>query len=226
MVFMKKARFMRRKKFSSKTRFTNALSAPYVRQPELKNVDTSINGEINSSSTVVALNTLAQGTGGYERIGRSIALKSAEVKFYLANNGNLAVGDGIRAALVYDRQPDGVAAVWSDVFSDVNAAGTIASQSWAFPNPANKDRFKILSDFHLAPSPIPTASVPSTLQDQTSSYLTVRYVPLKGLETRYQLSGNVPNSGQLLFMYKGILAATTTAFAYMTGSVRVSYTDV
>jgi len=225
---MMKKRFAARKKFVRKSRYASALTSPYVRGPELKNVDiVSSVVPISTSGSVVNLNSIAPGSEVYQRVGRQVSLRGLEFKAYFQLTGQVGTNDFIRAALIYDRQPDGATIVFDDVFTSLTNVGVSNVESAAFPNVGNNERFKVLKDWNLPLVMVSSAtlSVPLAAMDQNLPLFMHKYLSLRGLETRFAQGSTTPQSGGLFLVTKGSFAVGTQPYNLIFTS-RVTYTDV
>lgn len=225
---MKKSRFIRRKKFSRKTRYESAITAPYARYPELKQVDAASTAvQITSATTPILLNSIAVGTDGHQRIGRSVSLKGVQIKTYIGHTGTVADIEALRFAVVYDRSPNAGTPTFADIFTNVTNVAAVTSDSFAFPNQGNKERFKILADWNLPMTFVASATIPApkACMDPNLPLFINRYISLKGLETKFALASSVPQTGGVYLVMQGIYAGAANPFFAIT-SARLTYTDV
>jgi len=110
---------------------------------ELKAIDTALSSTaINTTEIITCINPCAQGSDIGQRVGREIIMKSVQLSgvFY---PGGASVGDVITWSLVYDRQTNAAAPVWTDVY-------TQDSTNPLFRNLNNRKRFKVLGSGMLA----------------------------------------------------------------------------
>ncbi len=126
-----------------------ARQARYIRPaalvPELKSIDVKSEAAFSQGSPVIlCLNAIGAGTDINQRVGRKVKLNSLQSTLSLQSNID-GGGGKCRAALVYDRQPNGSPPVYTDIFSN-EAAG---SDAWTGINLKNRDRFKILRDYKM-----------------------------------------------------------------------------
>lgn len=114
-----------------------------VISPELKVVETgTAQYACDTTGSVTCLNLLATGTDFNTRIGRKVALKSVQVRGTVYPVDSATQSGSARVMIVYDDNPNGgsIAAI-SDILQ--------ASEGDAFMNLNNRDRFKVIADFHL-----------------------------------------------------------------------------
>lgn len=111
-----------------------------IANQEYKIIDVSNTTLVTGATgTVVPLNSIAAGDDITQRNGRKINMTSSMLRFHLfLADGVPAAPMSMRLALVYDRQPNGAAPVWTDVFQTAVAASD--------RNVNNRDRFKIVYD--------------------------------------------------------------------------------
>ncbi len=121
---------------------------------EVKYIDTTqSNDTLSSTGTVTPLNACVQGTDSINRLGRKIVCNSVSVRGVVANsatdlnNGTSFpyIGDVVKVAIVLDKQVNGAAPVFGDVFN-INAG---SMSPFANQNISNVDRFHILWEKNL-----------------------------------------------------------------------------
>lgn len=226
MVYMRKKKSLNRRKYAASKWAVGPTLQQRVRGPEVKTVDVSAAVvQVSTSTTAVLLNSLVVGAEVYQRLGRAISMKSIEIKNYIFPSGNTATNDALRFCVVYDRNPDGAYPTFSEVFTSINAAGSVTTDAFCFPNPTNVDRFKILKDWHIPI--IPSAAVaPSALaqQDPNLPMWMHHYVNLGGLESRYGNGATHPTSGGLYLFIQGVVAPAS-AGCNCVYQARLRYTD-
>lgn len=118
---------------------------------EKKEILTSLNTNANATATfVILVNGTAQGVAYNQRVGLEATHAYIEVSIGIINNPNFATnttgpygGDFGFWALVLDRQPNGAAPIYTDIFD--NSAGTAAAGTDFRITTTNQDRFKIIS---------------------------------------------------------------------------------
>lgn len=116
---------------------------------ELKFFDTSINTSIDSTGEVLAggqINLVPQGTTESTRIGRKINIRAVDIKGYVAGNGITTTAEIMQICLILDKQCNGAAAGYTDVFTtnDINS----------FRNMAYSERFQVLKTWRMAINPM------------------------------------------------------------------------
>lgn len=189
--------------------------------PEVKFIDTSVNVNPNATGTVLLLNACVEGSDYNNRIGRKIELTSVEYSLVFAGGtGDLGTGatypeniDVGMFSLVYDKQSNGAAPAWSDVYT---VSGSVISP-FSHRNVNNLDRFVVLATDRL------TISVAGPNSAMCNRYIRTKH------DVRFN-SGNAGtiadiNSGGLFLVY----ADQNTAGTQLTtlyGRVRVRYHDI
>lgn len=136
-----------KKKRVKKRRFNQAQAigavAPMKIIPEQKQVDTLGNLNILSGSaafsTLDLLNGVAAGALTSNRIGRKIIMKKLTVRWIMDSQTPL-ISTPFRILVFYDKSPNQVAPVITDVLNSSNFNGNV--------NLNNTDRFIILKDFY------------------------------------------------------------------------------
>lgn len=119
--------------------------------PEIKNVDTNfLNVQPSSTGAVTLLNGMTQGTTSVTRIGQKIEMTACQIKLAYYNSASIdsvtTVGmDLLQVSLVYDKQANGTAPTWSDIFTDSTAINAPTGAR----NVNNLDRFVVLKTFHV-----------------------------------------------------------------------------
>jgi len=135
---------------------------------EIKAVDTTINQGFLTTVQVTLLNTIAEGSSFYQRVGRKTHLKYISLKGWIRpSNLNAAAitRSTIRYVIVYDRSPQGAVPSYADIFQDTSAGGANSSSVNSGPNMDNKFRFAILRDrIHEAPPLGVNGAVPAVPQ--------------------------------------------------------------
>lgn len=105
---------------------------------EFKSVDVNADG-VSCSTTpgVVLLNGMQSGASINQRVGREVTMRSIQFQYVVRAN-TAGVDQQVRVVLVYDRQTNGAAPLFLDVFDFANV--TCARKL------ENRKRFKILYD--------------------------------------------------------------------------------
>lgn len=224
-AFLKRRRFVRSKRFVKRRAVGPTLQQKVIR-PEVKAVDVIATTNVSSTQFIAELNQLSAGTESYNRIGKQVQMHSLRFVGSFSLFPRNAVQETIRVALIYDRQPNGSAPSWADIFTSVDNTGATTSIPWSMPNVANLDRFKVLADFHFnpVPAPIGAIAVPSYLSDGNQKFMMDRYVKLGGLEARYNAGSPNAISGAL-FLVALSTEPAATAPTNLTYYTRVTYTD-
>lgn len=187
--------------------------------PEVKNVDTNfLDVQPSSTGAVTLLNGMVQGTSTVTRIGQKIEMTSCQIKFgWYSNtisNTTTPGFDLVQMSLVYDKQSNGAAPSWSDIFTDSTAINAPCGAR----NVNNLDRFVVLKTFHS----VITSGGP------TGEYFE-GYVPMKH-DVRYNTgtAGTVADiqSGALYLAYSSTNAIANVANSgKLIANIRLSFKD-
>nr|UOF80974.1 capsid protein [Cressdnaviricota sp.] len=113
----------------------------YPSNIERKFQDTTDVTDITSTATVILCNGLAQGTGINQRIGVRVLVKSIQLKINMVReNAATTTLQQVHHTLVYDRQTNGAAPTYADVWGGNTFPGT------DLRNVANTGRFFVIWD--------------------------------------------------------------------------------
>lgn len=174
-------------------------------KPEKKNVD-NLNVTVNSVGLTWTggqpLNLLATGAGANQRVGRTITMKSLQIRV-------VGPTSTIRVLVVYDTQPNGSGPATNDVITSV-------SDFNAYPNLSNDKRFIVLVDeihHDMYSVDLPAASIYRKIN----------------LDTHFNTGttgviADITTGSMLLFV--GTVAVIAPAVPQYTYSSRIRYTDV
>lgn len=174
---------------TSNQRHTN----PLYPRPELKIFDCdqaattppptpAVLTNIPNSGAVVCINAVPTGTSVSNFLGNQVSIKSVGYRVEL-DLGTTPVPTSGRVLLIYDKQPNGTLAAWTDIFT--------SAQYLAYGNPNTRERFVILRNDQFSLSP---------QGDQTLFY--DRYVKVNMTTTYASGSpGTVPQTGAILLAY-------------------------
>lgn len=114
--------------------------AKYVDQ----NVDFPFDNATASSTGVLLLNGMGQGSASYNRIGRKTLLKKIIFSYQIQPYNLPANSDRLKVALVWDRTPIGALPNVDAIFASTPASGVTTTDIDSEPNLSNQTRFKIL----------------------------------------------------------------------------------
>lgn len=211
-------------------------------KPELKVVDVNDAGSapvvnlVSTTATVALLNGLDLGTGAFQRLGRSVHLRTLHVRggFYPSLQDGSFGGECLRVLVVYDRQPNGVAPSVIDIMQSIDANGNGSTTPFDYPNLANSERFIILADkqVNLSNTRYIVASSyfgqQNTLSELDSSDRNFdRYIDVSGLPTQYKGDDETVASISTgaLFLYTLGSQAAATAGVTFNWTARLRYSD-
>lgn len=149
-----------------------------------------------ATGTVVPLNSIAAGDDVTQRNGRKINLVSSMLRFhgYITDSSPTAP-TSFRLALVYDRQPNGAAPVWTDVFQ------TAVSDSDRNVN--NRDRFTLVYDNYNSAKHgyLSVGTTSGAVTGHESGIFDVNYSKLKDMTVEYATTASaVPLHGGFFLM--------------------------
>lgn len=189
-----------------------------LKSQELKWYDTSVASA--TAGQVTPLNTIPQGDDAVARDGRKIVMKSCWIRVTaLGNSGAGSICP--RVALVYDKNPNGLLPVFSDIFT---SAGSVA-----FANLNNKERFQILYD-NTAGLNDPCADVHIEARstspfDLLAQYHVNKYVPMNHT-TIFGSTGQGTQAGtQTGGLYLVALAEPGSTSIALVANMRVRFLD-
>lgn len=233
---MYKKRVFRKRRFPHK-RLRVSKAGLFVRSAEVKTLDVNVGSfALSTTATVTGCNFIRGGTDESQRVGRKIEMRSWQFSGFLqfGSSGTATPQDFCRIVLVYDRQTNGAAPGWADVFQTVNQAGVTDNSALALKNVDNEWRFKILMDHKIMISDFSNAAAEAGVASHVTDYafngIINKYIPLKGLTTQYQANsapavvGDIV-SGGLFFMTKTYINAAGVQNFNLTGTLRLKYND-
>lgn len=127
--------------------------------PEFKFVDVELNQSLATNGTITLLNGLQKGTGISNRIGRSIKIKSIDLKFRIfKNTANAISSETLRCMLVLDTEPKATQLNLSELLHNVN----IVAQALSPRNLDNRKRLVILKNW-VIPMGLVGSSAPTNV---------------------------------------------------------------
>lgn len=171
----------------------------------------------DTTGTIALLNTIAQGAGTTQRVGKRIKLKGIYFRGLGYSGSTTAVAD-TSLILVYDRRPTGLLPAITDILTAANTT--------AFTNDVNLDRFRILRRWdQVFTGNRTTAGQQTALTAQNFD----EYVDLKMLPQVFGAAGTGAigdiTEGALYLVSVGNQAPGTTAPEYSIAN-RVRFVDV
>lgn len=152
---------------------------------ELKAIDTDLSWDnVSTTDRLECINLCTAGADIGNRVGREITMRSVQLRGYIVGNGAAPAGL-VFWAIVYDRQSNGAAPSWEDIYT----ADTLEPQ---FRNLDNRKRFKVLGSSYV--------QVPST------SSLETKQVPIEFYrKMRHPVEYNSTNGGTIADIQTGAL---------------------
>jgi len=125
---------------NSRARINTAVfAANPTRKVEIKALDNNFGGGISALGQVVLLNGMAIGDATNEREGKAIQSQFWRYNFNVLNNTNV-VGETYDIYLVFDKQPNGILATFSDIFTNT----TVPTN----PRQDTKQRYVVVKEWH------------------------------------------------------------------------------
>lgn len=126
-----------------------SVCAPRCVKKELKFIDFNLTaGTVDQTGEVLLqLMTIPQDVTESTRVGRMAYIHSIAIKAFLFQSlgANASAGARfIKLALIQDRQTNGAAASWDDIYDDLYEGGN----TLVFPNLSNAKRFRIVKEWH------------------------------------------------------------------------------
>lgn len=204
--------------------------------PELKWKDTDVSGVINFglASRIDPLANVVQGTEPFQRIGRSVTIRSVEIKLNVQGiwaptaANPFATPISYRVDLVLDKQANGALPAGADIYDTSIGQVDVCNR---FQNLYNSDRFVIIKRWEgdLNPSGFPSAIGAATASRMDMS----RDLKFKKrMNAKMEFSGNTGanaeiRSNNLLLVYScSTQVAATASFGLTTADTRVLFSDV
>lgn len=229
-------------KFTKKWMFKGfkAKKIPEYKRIEFKALDTySTVGSMplfalyTGSTGIILLNSIQEGTDMFNRIGRKICNRSLLLKYWLTATAFAATTSDanfhqVSIAIVWDKFPQAVSPVYSDIFSD--GVGLTNVQAWSSPFLVNRNRFKVLGR-HLMNLGVNSSAAMSNSATNSpfifQGQFWFRWSAGK-LMTIFNSSGSGISSienGAIYLVYTGSTAVATNACYYLNFISRHRFTN-
>lgn len=225
------------------------------RKPELKGMDTLLNtgavtDVLTSNADMVVLNLVQQGSGSWNRVGRSIRNKSIRIKGTAlcsintpslslgANPTGKVVSNTMRMIVVWDKQPSGTLPAFNNIFGYTEQDGNESVDLLSGMRFDNTGRFQVLLnkvlDGNAQANGGAYANDPQPYQELAYSF--DHYIKLGGRETVFSGQSSPMtiadiSSGALYVIFRSRLLGTipsdaaTSNFVIRDGEARLRYTD-
>lgn len=197
--------------------------------PERKWIDINYAGYAPTTTAIVTLlNGNVPGATSLTHVGRKLVMKSVQIKGDISIISDIAGTTYARQVLVYDRDQSGTPATpaaitWAEVYSSVNAAGTVDSSAFAMRNLNFRDRFVVISDRSFELGPLETGATISYTGSPQGAL--VDYYTTLNMETIY----NGGTAGTVADIQSGalwLLTITDTAGGtQLNCAMRVRFSD-
>jgi len=192
---------------------------PGQRAPqERKLIDVAqANYALDTTGSVTLLNTVAQGAGVNQRVGKKIVMKGLQCRGNMANNSNATFND-VAFMIVYDKRPTGALPAITDIL--------VSASSNALNNDTNGGRFRIIKrvddvltgNFAAAQNVTTTSAVPSDW------WLDLKSAPVVYKAAGTGAIGDIEEGALYLVTVGNTAAGTTAATAAM--AFRLRFLDV
>lgn len=170
---------------------------------------------LDNTGSITLLNTVPQGAGTSQRVGKRIALKSLQCHGSSQTGSTCTVND-VAIIIVYDKRPCGVLPAITDIL--------VSASARAFNNDTNSDRFRILK--RVDHGMVGSAANQYTAKSQWSEDF---FLNLNGMPQVFKAAGTGAigdiAEGALYLITVGTVAAGTAA-AELTAGFRLRYIDV
>lgn len=145
--------YKKRRVQEARDKWGNTYAARKQALGEIKMVDVAnitLKPGLTGGPGTLLMNGLQDGSAYWNRIGRKINMTSYSIEGSFIPNVAATEGDRatfhIRYIVIYDRQPNGTAPNYSDIFTSRTDDGSAIATIYSQVNEANKDRFLILEN--------------------------------------------------------------------------------
>lgn len=211
-----------RRSAAMSSRYNRAMSSRLQRAPgvsgETGYVDlATATYPLDTTGSVTLLNTVPQGAGVSQRVGKKIAMKGLQFRGSMSQNSTATIND-VAFIIVYDKRPTGALPAVTDILT--------AATSFAMNNDTNSGRFTFLKrvDEVMAGNATAAANYTEAMIKSADFYL-----PLKNLPTVYKAAatgaiGDI-EQGALYLVTIGSTAAGTGA-AGLSVQSRLRFNDI
>jgi len=214
-------------------------SVPLFRSNELKGVDygvvdgTNLTPDLTNNDGIYFMGPLYTGSGGFNRVGRKIRIKSVRVRGDIRSSyssvGGVAPSCIVRMSIVHDAQPGGGAIPdWDDIFSSTAVNGAEFQEISSGVKLSATGRFRVLRDWT-----IPIFFTGGGVQDIEHRYHYDQYIELKDFETTFRADPSPPapvqysdvQSNALLFVVRCSTNANFSTLQLFDTTMRMRYSD-
>lgn len=209
--YAKKYGMPQSKKLAALTRKVARLSNPSEKHyKDVSNAGYVLDG----TGSVTLLNTVVQGVGDSQRVGKKWKMSNLEIIGSMTN-GSTAVRNDIRWAIVFDKRPTGSLPTIGDVYTGIGPQ--------YFTNKANEDRFTILYEHQrVLAGNLTAGNLFTGIQNVNKKVSINRNVVNK--EAGTGAIGDI-EQGALYLLTMGDVAAGTAA-ASLNAAFRLNYIDI
>lgn len=179
-------------------------------------VDVALSGfNYDTTGSILLLNTVAQGAGVSQRIGKKWRMQSLEM-LGLSNNSPSATVNQIRASLVYDRKPTGSLPAVTDIYESAN--------SRSHRKEDNASRFQIIQEWSADLRGNATAGNSQNYTKLFNHVVNMKGKPVINKSAGTGAIGDI-ETGALYLVTTGNTAAGTTA-ASLNCAFRLRFQDM
>lgn len=160
----------------------------------------------------ILLNGIGQGDDLNQRTGRSVNLKSIQLRLHIRGNpSNIEnvdqAGDLVRAAIIWDTQNNSLLpASYTDIFSPI--AATTLPTTDSFPVVTTKSRYKILKEWFIPVGPLVSGT--GYVWGQSMNHHREIYLDLGNKRTLFSGTGTTIGSIQTGALYFYIFSGSIT----------------
>lgn len=172
--------------------------------------------KFDTTGSIVLLNTIAQGAGIQQRVGKRARMTSLQIRGYAANDTTATTND-CAMLIVYDKRPTGALPNITDILDTAN--------SRSFNNDDNSSRFKIVRrlDFQLRGNVNAAANYLDSMSKNIDEFSKLRNLPVVYKSAGTGAIGDI-EQGALYLVTVGNTAAGTAAANLIVG-FRLRFVD-
>lgn len=222
----------KRRRLNSGVRYRN-IAPSHGKQLKCVDITGAPVAAIFSTTLGLALcNATNVGSNINNRLGRKIRMRSLHVQGMIQQyQGGASPGDDyVHLMVVYDKQPNGAVPAAADLFQNVDPGGPSITTAWAFLNPSNFERFKVLRHYKAKMEySVSSSELAHESTDYKKDVSIDWHINLRGLETQYNAgtAGTVADqvSGSLLLVSYGLQTAANSQYQFI-GNTRLRFEDL
>lgn len=170
---------------------------------------------MDTTGSIALINTVPQGAGTSQRVGKKIALKSLQCRGSWKNGTAAALND-VAMLIVYDKRPTGVLPAITDIL--------VTANSRAFNNDTNSGRFRILKRIDKTMLGTPSTTGPDGAYNDGDWFLNLRGLPQTFKAAGTGAIGDIEDGAMYVVTVGSAVAGTTAALATL--AFRLRYVDI